>query len=133
MSYRITLIPGDGIGPEVTAAAVGVLEAAGVPIAWDSVVAGEGLVPGANLGDGIAVFEAVHGGAPDIAGKDLANSTTVILSGVEVLNYLGEHEKAQAVYRAVCGALAEGKTLTRDLGGQAGTREMARAVIEMLH
>lgn len=97
-----------------------------------ALVGGVGVVPGANLGDDIAVFEAVHGSAPDIAGKNLANPTAVIMSGVEMLDYLGEHDKARAVFQAVCRVIAKGNNLTRDLGGQAGTREMAEAVIEQL-
>src|SRR4051795_5497928 len=85
-------------------------------------VGGLGVVPGSNIGDEAAVFEAVHGSAPDIAGKDVANPLAVLMSGVMMLYHLHEDalaKKVQDAYRAV---LAEGKTLTRDLGGTAGTQ-----------
>ena len=91
-------------------------------------VGGLGLAPGANIGDGVAIFEAVHGSAPDIAGKNLANPVALILSSAMMLEHLGELEAAGRVRGAVHGVLEEGKTLTRDLGGQAGTTEIAEAI-----
>jgi isocitrate dehydrogenase (NAD+) len=91
-------------------------------------VGGLGLAPGANVGDEKAVFEAVHGSAPDIAGKNLANPVALILSSAMMLEHLGEKKAAERVRAAVNGVLREGKTLTRDLGGQAGTTEIAEAI-----
>lgn len=91
-------------------------------------VGGLGLAPGANIGDGVAIFEAVHGSAPDIAGKNLANPVALVLSSAMMLEHLGEMDAAGRVRAAVQGVLEEGKTLTRDLGGQAGTTEIAEAI-----
>ena len=91
-------------------------------------VGGLGLAPGANIGDEEAIFEAVHGSAPDIAGKNLANPVALILSSAMMLEHLGEKEAARRVRDAVLGVLEEGKTLTRDLGGTAGTTEIAEAI-----
>jgi isocitrate dehydrogenase (NAD+) len=95
-------------------------------------VGGLGMVPGANIGDDCAVFEAVHGSAPDIAGKRLANPTAVILSAAALLRYLGEADSAAAIEGAVRAALAEPKNRPRDLGGTAGLDDVTRAVIEHL-
>jgi isocitrate dehydrogenase (NAD+) len=95
-------------------------------------VGGLGLVPGANLGAEAAIFEAVHGSAPDIAGKDVANPTALLLSSVLMLWHLGESGAAERVQTAVEKVYTEKKTLTRDVGGRAGTREFAEAVIAAL-
>lgn len=95
-------------------------------------VGGLGVVPGANVGESCAVFEAVHGSAPDIAGKRLANPTAVMLSGAMLLRHLGETEAAQRVEHAVRGALTDRANHTRDLGGSAGTDAFTRAVIARL-
>jgi isocitrate dehydrogenase (NAD+) len=95
-------------------------------------VGGLGVVPGANVGDSCALFEAVHGSAPDIAGKGVANPTAVILSCAMLLRHLGETEAAQRVEDAVRGALSERPNLTRDLGGSASTTAFTRAVITRL-
>jgi len=95
-------------------------------------VGGLGVVPGANIGDRCAVFEAVHGSAPDIAGKGVANPTALILSAAMMLRHVGERRAASAVVEAVETVLAEGRAVTRDLGGSAGTREMTDAVIEAM-
>ncbi|MCP5055892.1 MAG: isocitrate/isopropylmalate dehydrogenase family protein [bacterium] len=95
-------------------------------------VGGLGVVPGANIGEDIAVFEAVHGSAPDIAGRRLANPTAVILSAVMMLRHIGEDDAATAIERAVFQALAEPGNHPGDLGGRAGTDEITRAVIERL-
>jgi isocitrate dehydrogenase (NAD+) len=92
-------------------------------------VGGLGLTPGANIGDEAAVFEAVHGSAPDIAGKGVANPLAVVMSGVMMLNHIHEEERAERVKAAYNAVLAEGKVLTRDLGGSAGTNEFADALI----
>jgi isocitrate dehydrogenase (NAD+) len=95
-------------------------------------VGGLGLVPGANLGTGVAVFEAVHGSAPDIAGRNVANPTAMLLSGVLMLRHLGETAIADRVTKALEGVLGEGRVLTRDLGGRAATTEFAEAVCARL-
>ena len=82
-------------------------------------VGGLGIVPGSNIGDEVAVFEAVHGSAPDIAGKSLANPLALIMSGVMMLQHIHEDAAAQKVQAAYDAVLREGKTLTRDLGGSA--------------
>jgi isocitrate dehydrogenase (NAD+) len=92
-------------------------------------VGGLGVVPGSNIGDDAAVFEAVHGSAPDLAGKNLANPLALIMSGVMMLEHLHEDAIAKKVRQAYDAVLAEGKTLTRDLGGTAGTSEFADALI----
>ena len=95
-------------------------------------VGGLGVVPGANLGDDCAVFEAVHGSAPDLAGKRLANPTAVILSAAMMLRYLGEDDAASAIERAVHATLADPANHTRDLGGSAGLDDVTRAVLAHL-
>jgi isocitrate dehydrogenase (NAD+) len=95
-------------------------------------VGGLGVVPGANVGEGCALFEAVHGSAPDIAGKGLANPSALILSAAMMLRHLGEAEAAQRVEDALRGAFSDPANLTRDLGGSTGTRAFTRAVIERL-
>ncbi|MDQ4077096.1 MAG: isocitrate dehydrogenase (NAD(+)) [Chloroflexota bacterium] len=95
-------------------------------------VGGLGMAPSANIGNRYAVFEAVHGSAPDIAGKGVANPTALILSGALMLRHLGEEEAAKRVERAVAQVISEGETLTGDLGGEAGTREFAEALIAAL-
>ena len=96
-------------------------------------VGGLGVVPGANLGSRYAIFEAVHGTAPDIAGKNLANPVAAILSGELMLKHLGEREAAKRVLRAVQRVLADGQATTRDLGGRASTTAMTDAIIQALH
>jgi isocitrate dehydrogenase (NAD+) len=92
-------------------------------------VGGLGLVPGANIGDHCAIFEAVHGSAPDIAGKDLANPTAVLQSAILMLRHLKEFEAADRIYAALEKTYKEKKHLTRDVGGTARTSEFADAVI----
>jgi isocitrate dehydrogenase (NAD+) len=91
-------------------------------------IGGLGMAPGANIGIDTAVFEAVHGSAPDIAGKNMANPMALILSGAMMLDHLGEQEAADRVRAAVRAVLREGKKLTGDLGGTAGTTELAEAI-----
>jgi isocitrate dehydrogenase (NAD+) len=91
-------------------------------------IGGLGMAPGANIGETVAVFEAVHGSAPDIAGKNVANPIAMILSGAMMLEHLHELEAASRVRKAVLAVLAEGQKLTRDLGGTAGTTEIAEAI-----
>jgi len=95
-------------------------------------VGGLGVVPGANIGDDAAVFEAVHGSAPDIAGKGIANPLALIMSGVMMLNHLHEERVATRIKDAYDAVLSEGKSFTRDLGGTATTEQFADAVIAHL-
>jgi isocitrate dehydrogenase (NAD+) len=93
-------------------------------------VGGLGFAPGANIGDKCAVFEAVHGSAPDIAGKNLANPIAITLSGVLLLNYIGEGKAGRIIEKAITRVLEKGEVLTRDMGGSATTTEMRDAIIE---
>ena len=95
-------------------------------------VGGLGLVPGANLGLDCAIFEAVHGSAPDIAGKDMANPTALLQSAVLMLRHIEEPATADRVQKALESVYLEGKTLTRDVGGTSGTKAFADAVIAAL-
>ncbi len=95
-------------------------------------VGGLGVVPGANIGASTAVFEAVHGTAPDIAGKGLANPTALLLSAVLMLDHLGLSEHARRVEGALLRVYAEGKVKTKDLGGNATTAEFTQAIISAL-
>lgn len=95
-------------------------------------VGGLGLVPGANLGVDGAIFEAVHGSAPDIAGQDKANPTALLQSAILMLHHIDETETANKVQAALETVYAEGKTLTRDVGGNAGTKAFGEAVIGAL-
>jgi isocitrate dehydrogenase (NAD+) len=95
-------------------------------------VGGLGVVPGSNVGDNCAVFEAVHGSAPDIAGKGLANPSALVLSTALMLRHLGEPDAADRIERAVVATLAEPKLRTRDLSGEASLEQTTRAIIERL-
>ncbi|TWX73916.1 isocitrate dehydrogenase [Colwellia sp. C1TZA3] len=95
-------------------------------------VGGLGMAPGANIGNGCAIFEAVHGSAPDIAGKNLANPTSVILAAIQMLEYLGMADKADNIRRAITEVIESGDRTTRDLGGTHGTSEFTQAVLERL-
>jgi isocitrate dehydrogenase (NAD+) len=96
-------------------------------------VGGLGLVPGANLGVSTAVFEAVHGSAPDIAGRDVANPTALLLSALMMLDHIGERAAAERIRAALDRVLLAGAVRTRDLGGTASTTEFAAAVAKALH
>ena len=96
-------------------------------------VGGLGLVPGANLGETCAIFEAVHGSAPDIAGKGLANPTAMILSAVLLLRHLGQNGVADRMERAVHAVYRSGEHLTRDVSGRATTEEFTSAIINSLN
>ena len=95
-------------------------------------VGGLGVAPGANFGDGCAMFEAVHGTAPDIAGRDIANPTATILSAVMMLRYLGEAGAATRIEAALSAVLEDPRLVTPDLGGTGGTRKMTEAILERL-
>ncbi|MCG7544160.1 isocitrate dehydrogenase [Pseudoalteromonas sp. MM17-2] len=95
-------------------------------------VGGLGMAPGANIGEDAAIFEAVHGSAPDIAGKNLANPTSVILAAIQMLEYLDMGDKAERIRAAVADVIKSGDRTTRDLGGEHGTTDFTAAVIERL-
>lgn len=94
-------------------------------------VGGLGLLPSGNIGEKFALFEPVHGSAPDIAGRDLANPIAAMRSGAMLLSHMGDHESAALVDQAIQDTLLKG-IMTRDLGGTAGTRDFSRAVREEL-
>ena len=95
-------------------------------------VGGLGLVPGANFGENCAIFEAVHGSAPDIAGKKVANPTAMMLSAILMLRHLNKNDVADRVEKAIQHVYDEGRHLTRDVGGSAGTEEFTDAVISSM-
>jgi isocitrate dehydrogenase (NAD+) len=95
-------------------------------------VGGLGVVPSGNIGDDSAMFEAVHGTAPDIAGKGLANPTALLMSGIMMLDHLGERPAARRIETALERVYREGKHNTRDLGGKATTQQFTDAVISAL-
>jgi isocitrate dehydrogenase (NAD+) len=95
-------------------------------------VGGLGMAPGANIGENAAIFEAVHGSAPDIAGKNLANPTSVILASIQMLEYLEMGETADRIRNAVADVIKTGDRTTRDLGGSHGTTDFTQAVIDRL-
>jgi isocitrate dehydrogenase (NAD+) len=92
-------------------------------------IGGLGLVPGANIGELGAVFEAVHGSAPDIAGQGIANPTALLQSGILMLRHLGERDAAQKIETSMLQVFKEGKVRTRDIGGESNTTEFADAII----
>jgi isocitrate dehydrogenase (NAD+) len=92
-------------------------------------VGGLGVVPGANIGDGVAVFEAIHGDAPELAGKNRANPMTLLVSALLMLRHLGLGQHADVITAATGAVLREGRHVTPDLGGNAGTLEMADAIV----
>lgn len=103
------------------------------------IVGGLGVAPGANMGEAYAVFEAVHGSAPDIAGKDMVNPTGLLLSTVLMLEHIGEIDAAKKLEQSVAAVLKEGEHVTADLKGKdspaqpAGTRAMGAAIVEKIH
>lgn len=95
-------------------------------------VGGLGIAPGANIGESAAIFEAVHGSAPDIAGQGIANPGALILAAAMMLDHLDQPDRATRIREALAGVLGEGARLTPDLEGDATTLEFARAVVERL-
>ena len=95
-------------------------------------IGGLGLAPGANIGEQGAVFEAVHGSAPDIAGQGIANPTAIMMSAFMMLRHIGEMDAANRAEKAMLEVFAEGNVRTRDLGGTASTADFANAIIEKL-
>lgn len=95
-------------------------------------IGGLGLAPGANIGEQGAVFEAVHGSAPDIAGQGIANPTAILMSGILMLRHIGEMDAADRAEKAMLEVFVEGETITKDLGGTAKTADFASAIIDKL-
>jgi isocitrate dehydrogenase (NAD+) len=93
---------------------------------------GLGLAPGTNIGKNAAIFEAVHGSAPDIAGKGVANPAALMLAGAMMLDHLGESDRAGRLRAAIEQTLVADNIRTRDLGGTASTKEFGRAVAQRL-
>jgi isocitrate dehydrogenase (NAD+) len=96
-------------------------------------IGGPGVAPGANFGTAACVFEPVHGAGPDIAGQDRVNPTALLLSGVLMLDHLGEIDAARRMHAAIAAVIAAGNDVTRDLGGSAGTQQMAAAIARLMH
>jgi len=96
-------------------------------------VGGLGVVPSGNIGKGAAIFEAVHGTAPDIAGKGIANPTALLMSAVMMLDHIGESAAARKIEAALDRVYHEGQSLTRDVGGTATTAEFTQAMIRTVH
>lgn len=92
-------------------------------------IGGLGITPSGNIGDECSIFEAVHGSAPNIAGQNLANPTALLLSSVMMLQHMGLNSHAQRIKQSIFTTIAEGKALTKDLGGNSGTDEYTKALI----
>lgn len=95
-------------------------------------VGGLGIIPGANLGEDMAIFEAVHGSAPDIAGQDIANPTALILSACMMLDHINQQEAADSIRRALNTVLSDTSNFTRDLGGTVGTKAFTAKIVASL-
>lgn len=95
-------------------------------------VGGLGMAPGANIGTKCAIFEAVHGSAPDIAGQNLANPSSVILASIQMLEHLEMHDEARRIRSALSDVIASGDRTTRDLGGSHGTTDFTQAILDRL-
>ncbi|MCC5879430.1 MAG: isocitrate dehydrogenase [Idiomarina sp.] len=95
-------------------------------------VGGLGMAPGANIGEKCAIFEAVHGSAPDIAGQNLANPSSVILASIQMLEHLEMHDKAEKIRNALRDVIESGDRTTRDLGGSHGTTDFTQAILDRL-
>ncbi|MBF1048920.1 MAG: NAD-dependent isocitrate dehydrogenase, partial [Peptostreptococcus sp.] len=95
-------------------------------------VGGLGIIPSANIGEDYAVFEAVHGSAPQIAGQGIANPTALIQSAVMMLRYIGEHEAALKIENALKEVFDKGQVITTDLGGKASTDEFADELCRLI-
>jgi isocitrate dehydrogenase (NAD+) len=95
-------------------------------------IGGPGTVPGISVGPDVRVFEAIHGDAPHLEGRDLANPLTLLVPAVAMLRHLGEQDAADRILAGLEAVLREARTLTSDLGGTAGTTEMCDAIIDNL-
>jgi isocitrate/isopropylmalate dehydrogenase len=134
-SKRVAVVPGDDAGPEAMATTLHVLREMGLPIEWVVLEPGESLAPELADSCGTVLFgssngQPVHGSAPDIAGRNVINPTATLLSAGMMLDYLGFEEAARTLEAAVRGVIADGRTLTPDLGGRASTDDFARSVAE---
>jgi len=96
-------------------------------------IGGLGLTPSGNIGRDASIFEAVHGSAPDIAGKGLANPTALLLSSLMMLRHMNLYDHAEKIEKAALGTIAEGKAITGDLGGKSSTKEFTDAIVKRLH
>lgn len=90
------------------------------------------MVPGANIGEDVAIFESVHGSAPDIAGKNIANPTAMILSSCLMLDYMNEHEAASKIRTAIEEVLSDEQNFTKDLGGHLSTTDFTQKIVEAI-
>ncbi len=95
-------------------------------------IGGLGMAPGANIGEDISIFEPVHGSAPDIAGENIANPVSAILSGIMMLKYMGKYECASKIEEALSEIFKDNSKLTKDLGGNLGTKEFAQEIIKKM-
>ena len=95
-------------------------------------IGGLGVAQSANIGKDCAIFEAVHGSAPDIAGKGIANPTGLLRSAIMMLNYLGENSAAQKIEKALFEVIQEGRVITADLGGSSSTKDFSNEIIKKL-
>jgi isocitrate dehydrogenase (NAD+) len=95
-------------------------------------IGGLGLTASGNIGRDCEVYEAVHGSAPDIAGKDLANPTALLLSGCMMLDAMGHINYANQIRNATINVFKEGKYITKDLGGKSGTKDFVKAIVDKL-
>jgi isocitrate dehydrogenase (NAD+) len=115
MAHRVTLIPGDGTGPELTEAYRRVLDATGVERLAAGPIGGLGVAPGANVGRDVAVFEPTHGSALKYAGQNKVNPLAQLLSGVPMLRHLDEVEAADRLEAAIAELIEEGSNVTYDM------------------
>jgi isocitrate dehydrogenase (NAD+) len=90
------------------------------------------MAPGGNIGEGAAIFEAVHGSAPDIAGKGIANPTALLLAAAMMLDHVGKGDLAQRLRAAIDGAIVSDNVRTGDLGGKATTKTLTQAIVKRL-
>ena len=145
MSKTISVISGDGIGPEIMKSSIRVLDAQQFDVIVTTnlfgdiisdlcagLVGGLGLAPGANIGRDVAIFEAVHGSAPDIAGQKLANPCALLLSSAQMLSHLGMRDRAERLRGAITATIGAGDRTTPDLGGSGNTDSFTDAIISRL-
>ena len=102
------------------------------PYGAAGLIGGLGLAPGANYGESVAVFEAIHGSAPDIAGQGIANPTGLLMSGCMMLDHIGQADVATRIRKAVDSVIRDGENRTTDMGGKAGTVEYTDAIVRAL-
>ena len=136
MTQKITVIRGDGIGPEIMDATLFVLDQLKTGLEYEDadagLVGGLGLAPGANIGKDAAIFEAVHGTAPDIAGQGKANPCALLLAAAQMLDHIGQPENAERLRTAIVATMEAKDSLTGDLGGTGTTMSFAQAIASRL-